>query len=79
MREAVLEPFAKEMLQQLRMLGYATAVWTNDDSMVTEFVLGRFQLQSLFDLVITRDQVKRLKLHGDGHQLVKIAGQDCRG
>jgi hypothetical protein len=25
MQEAVLEPFAKEMLQQLRMLGYATA------------------------------------------------------
>lgn len=71
MQEAVLEPLAKETLVQLRRQGYGTAVWTNNDSIVTEFVLSKFDLTSLFDLVITRDQVARLKPDPEGLILVR--------
>jgi phosphoglycolate phosphatase len=71
MQEAVLEPLVTETLVQLRSQGYGTAVWTNNDSIVTEFVLSKFDLTSLFDLVITRDQVARLKPDPEGLVLVR--------
>src|SRR5207248_1454741 len=71
MQGATLEPLAREILVQLRMRGYATAVWTNNDSVVTDLVMSKFELQPLFDLVVTRDRVRRLKPDGDGLDLVK--------
>jgi HAD superfamily hydrolase (TIGR01549 family) len=71
MPEAKLVPFAKETLSFLKEAGCATAIWTNNDAIVAEFVLSRFELKSLLDLVITRDQVARLKPDGDGLRLVK--------
>lgn len=71
MQEAVLEPFVTETLRQVREQGYGTVVWTNNDSVVTEFVMSRFDLRGLLDLVITRDQVRRLKPDGEGLELVK--------
>jgi phosphoglycolate phosphatase len=74
MQQATLEPLVRETLVQLRTTGYSTAVWTNNDSVVTEFVMAKFELRPLFDLVVTRDQVRRLKPDSEGLKLVKSAG-----
>ena len=66
MQAAVLEPFVTDTLRKLRRQGYATVLWTNNDSVVTDFVMSRFQLHPLFDLVITRDHLKQLKPNPEG-------------
>ena len=71
MAEAVLEPFASEAVAALKQLGFATAVWTNNDRVVADFVLTRFELLPLFDLVITRDDVRHLKPDPDGLRVVR--------
>jgi len=71
MEQATLEPFAAEALVGVRRLGFATAVWTNNDRVVADFVLSRFDLASHLDLVVTRDDVVRLKPDPDGLRVVR--------
>lgn len=71
MAEATLEPFAIETVSAMRQLGYATALWTNNDRVVADFVLGRFGLDAHLDLVVTRDDVSRLKPDPDGLRVVR--------
>ncbi len=71
MEEAALEPFAAEALDALRQLGFATAIWTNNDRVVANFVLGRFNLLRYLDLVVTRDDVTALKPDPDGLRVVR--------
>ena len=71
MEHATLEPFAGEALSALKQLGFATAVWTNNDRVVADFVLARFALSPHLDLVVTRDDVARLKPDPDGLRLVR--------
>jgi HAD superfamily hydrolase (TIGR01549 family) len=71
MEEAVLEPFADEALAALRQLGFATAIWTNNDRVVADFVLDRFNLLRHLDLVVTRDDVTALKPDPDGLRVVR--------
>lgn len=71
MEHATLEPFAVETLAALKELGFATAVWTNNDRVAAEFVLARFQLGPYLDLVVTRDDVVRLKPDPDGLRVVR--------
>ena len=71
MEQAVLEPFAVEALEALRQLGFATAIWTNNDRVVADFVLGRFDLLRHLDLVVTRDDVTALKPDPDGLRVVR--------
>jgi len=77
MAEAVLEPFASEAVAALKQLGFATAVWTNNDRVVADFVLTRFELLPLFDLVITRDDVRHLKPDPDGLRVVRTRGPEA--
>ena len=72
MEQAVLEPFAEEALTALRQLGFATAIWTNNDRVVADFVLGRFGLHRHLDLVVTRDDVTALKPDPDGLRVVRL-------
>ena len=72
MEQAVLEPFAEEMLTALRQLGFATAIWTNNDRVVADFVLARFDLLPHLDLVVTRDDVAALKPDPDGLRVVRL-------
>ena len=72
MEQAVLEPFAEEALAALRQLGFATAIWTNNDRVVADFVLGRFGLLQHLDLVVTRDDVTALKPDPDGLRVVRL-------
>jgi HAD superfamily hydrolase (TIGR01549 family) len=71
MEQAVLEPFAEEALEALRQLGFATAIWTNNDRLVADFVLERFNLLRHLDLVVTRDDVAALKPDPDGLRVVR--------
>jgi len=71
MEQAALEPFAAEALDALRQLGFATAIWTNNDRVVANFVLDRFNLLPYLDLVVTRDDVTALKPDPDGLRVVR--------
>jgi len=71
MEQATLEPFAREALAALRGLGFATALWTNNDRVVADFVLARFALLDHLDLVVTRDDVVHLKPDPDGLRVVR--------
>src|SRR5262249_61892344 len=50
MEQAWLEPFATDALQALKQLGFALAIWTNNDRVVADYVLSRFRLTSHLDL-----------------------------
>ena len=71
MAEAVLEPFAREAVAALKQLGFATAIWTNNDRVVADFVLSRFDLLPYLDLIVTRDDVAQLKPDPDGLRVVR--------
>lgn len=71
MEAAVLIPHAVEAVAAMRALGYATAIWTNNDRMVADFVLARFGLLAHLDLVVTRDDVVQLKPDPDGLRVVR--------
>jgi len=72
MEQAVLEPFADDALRAMRQLGFATAIWTNNDRVVADFVLDRFGLLAHIDLVVTRDDVTALKPDPDGLRVVRL-------
>ncbi len=71
MEQATLEPYARETLAAMRQLGFATAIWTNNDRVVADFVLARFDLLDHLDLVVTRDDVVHLKPDPDGLRVVR--------
>jgi len=71
MEQATLEPFAIETVARLKQLGFATAIWTNNDRVVADSVLSRFGLLPHLDLVVTRDDVARLKPDPDGLRVVR--------
>jgi phosphoglycolate phosphatase len=71
MAQATLEPYAREALAAMKQLGFATAVWTNNDRVVTDFVLARFDLLDHLDLIVTRDDVVHLKPDPDGLRVVR--------
>lgn len=71
MEQASLEPFAREAVAALKHLGFATAIWTNNDRLAADFVLSRFELLAHLDLVVTRDDVLRLKPDPDGLRVVR--------
>jgi len=58
---AALEPGAREAVAGARRAGFATAVWTNNAREVTLAALRRFGLGAQLDLVVTRDEMARLK------------------
>jgi phosphoglycolate phosphatase len=68
---AVLIPHAVEAVAAMKALGYATAIWTNNDRVVADFVLARFGLLAHLDLVVTRDDVRHLKPDPDGLRVVR--------
>jgi phosphoglycolate phosphatase len=68
---ARLEPYAAEALVLLKARGFRTAVWTNNSQEICLRALDRFALRPLFDLIVTRDDVRALKPNPDGLRLVK--------
>src|SRR5262245_18815125 len=74
---ATLVPFAREALSAMKALGFATAIWTNNDRVVADFVLARFDLLPHLDLVVTRDDVFHLKPDPDGLRVVRARWPDA--
>jgi phosphoglycolate phosphatase len=77
MEAAVLVPNAVEAVAAMKALGYATAIWTNNDRVVADFVLARFGLLPHLDLVVTRDDVWHLKPDPDGLRVVRARWPDA--
>ena len=77
MVETTLEPFAREALTAMKELGFATAIWTNNDRVVADHVLARFGLLPHLDLIVTRDEVRRLKPDPDGVRVVRERWPDA--
>jgi phosphoglycolate phosphatase len=71
MELAELVPHAVEAVAAIKDLGFATAVWTNNDRVVADYVLGRFGLALHLDLVVTRDDVRALKPDPDGLRVIR--------
>ena len=71
MKMAEVVPHAVEAVRALKELGYAIAVWTNNDRVVADYVLGRFRLAPHLDLVVTRDDVRALKPDPDGLRVIR--------
>ena len=79
MTEATLVPFAHETVAAMKELGFATAIWTNNDRVVADFVLARFDLSRHLDLIVTRDEMRRLKPDPDGLRVVRERWPDAAG
>ena len=77
MEAAVVIPHAVEAVAAMKALGYATAIWTNNDRVVADFVLARFGLLAHLDLVVTRDDVRHLKPDPDGLRVVRARWPDA--
>ena len=59
---------AREALKNLCDKGYRVAIYTNSGRKALETVMKRFELGNCFELVLTRDEVTRMKPHPDGVQ-----------
>jgi phosphoglycolate phosphatase-like HAD superfamily hydrolase len=68
---ATLEPGALDAIMGARGLGFSTAVWTNNARSCTAQVLGKFMLDPHLDLVVTRDEMRRLKPDPDGFRVIR--------
>lgn len=69
--DAALEPGALEAVAGARTRGFATAVWTNNARSCTTRVLELLALAPHFDLVVTRDEVRRLKPDSEGFHVIR--------
>ena len=67
---ASLEAGAREAIEGARAAGFATAVWTNNARDITAEALARFDLLSVLDLVVTRDEMRALKPDPDGWRVI---------
>lgn len=68
--EASLEPGAREAVAGAREAGFRTALWTNNARAITLEALGRFGLDLLLDLIVTRDEMRQLKPDPDGWRVI---------
>jgi len=69
-RKAQLAPGAIETLQELRRRRLGVAVLTNDNRLVTDYLLEKHGLRELVDIVISRDDTPRMKPATEGLQLI---------
>jgi len=70
MDAAVVEPGAHAAISGARRLGLATAIWTNNARAITLPALARLGLESLLDLIVTRDDMRALKPDPDGWRVI---------
>src|SRR4029077_10062778 len=77
MAASTLIPFAREAVAAMKQLGFVTAIWTNNDRVVADYVLDRFALRPHLDLVVTRDDVRRLQPDPDGLRVVRERWPDA--
>jgi len=69
-KNAQLVPGAKETLQALQDHDIRTAILTNDNGEVAKYLLEKFKLSKLIDLLITRDDAPHMKPSTSGLELI---------
>lgn len=67
---ASLDRGAVAALDGARAEGWATALWTNNARTVTLDALARFGLVPHLDLIVTRDEMRRMKPDPDGWNVI---------
>jgi phosphoglycolate phosphatase-like HAD superfamily hydrolase len=67
---ATLEPGALEAVRGARAAGFRTALWTNNAREISVQALGRFGLDQVLDVVVTRDDMRQLKPDPDGWRVI---------
>lgn len=70
MDQATLEPGALAAVTGARRLGFVTALWTNNAGAVTRGALERLGLAEHFEIVVTRDEMRKLKPDPDGWRVI---------
>jgi HAD superfamily hydrolase (TIGR01509 family) len=64
---------AKEALKKLCDHGYRVAIFTNSGRRALETVMQRLELADCFELILTRNEVARMKPHPDGlHKALEV-------
>ncbi len=69
-KNAQLVPGAKETLQALQDHDIRTAILTNDNGEVAKYLLEKFKLSKLIDLLISRDDAPHMKPSTSGLELI---------
>jgi HAD superfamily hydrolase (TIGR01509 family) len=69
-RKAQLVPGAKDTLQALQDHDIRTAILTNDNNEVATYLLDKFELAPLIDLLISRDEAPHMKPSTEGLELI---------
>jgi len=67
---ASLDPGAAAALDGAHAAGWATALWTNNAREVSLDALARFDLLGRFDLIVTREEMRRMKPDPDGWHVI---------
>jgi phosphoglycolate phosphatase len=69
-RKAQLVPGAREALAELKRRRVRVGVLTNGNRGSTDYLLSKFQLRELVDVVVSRDEAPQMKPATDGLELV---------
>ena len=69
-RKAQLVPGTKETLLELKKRQIHTAILTNDNRAVADFLLEKYELLTLVDLLISRDEAPHMKPSTEGLELI---------
>lgn len=69
-KKAQLVPGARETLQELRNRRINVAVLTNDNREVADFLLVKFEMDELINLLISRDDAPHMKPSTEGLELI---------
>jgi HAD superfamily hydrolase (TIGR01509 family) len=69
-RKAQLVPGAKDTLQALQDHDIRTAILTNDNNEVANYLLEKFELLPLIDLLVSRDEAPHMKPSTEGLELI---------
>lgn len=69
-KKAQLVPGAREILQDLKSYKVKIAILTNDNRAVAEYLLSKFDLTSMIDLLITRNEAPHMKPATEGLELI---------
>ncbi|MFW9984418.1 MAG: HAD family hydrolase [Candidatus Odinarchaeota archaeon] len=69
-RKAQLVRGARETLQELRNRGVNVAILTNDNREVADFLLTKFEMDALVNLLVSRDEVPHMKPSTEGLELI---------
>ncbi|MFX0168040.1 MAG: HAD family hydrolase [Candidatus Hodarchaeota archaeon] len=69
-KKAQLVPGAIETLEELKNRRISTAILTNDNRAVADFLLQKFGMTHLVDLIISRDEAPHMKPATEGLELI---------